>query len=213
MKINTLLKNKILFYPLFIIFLMIVVLFILKNEFQNLILLILTYVSTCYISNNNNIRLGISILVLSLFSIPKKSFWPWKERETFKESATANKSKTKKDKTTKSKKKGEKNKSKKKGEISDSEISSMAKNLHGELKTLNGLVNDPKQMSMELKKQGIKNVDNKIIKEKQEELKQHMSDITPFIEKTEKLLEMFKSSGLINLVDKFSHLMPQNMIS
>ena len=196
MKINTLINNKMLFYPLFIIFLAIVILFILKNEFQNLVLVVLTYVLTCYFTKKINIRLGISILVLILFRIPKKSFWPWKERETFKEGNS-----------------GKKGKKGKKEKFKDSDISSMAINLKSELKTLSDLAKDPNQMSKELKKQGIKNVDNTLVKEKQEELKKHMSDITPFIEKTENLLKMFESSGLINLVDKFSHLMPKNLAS
>lgn len=196
MKINTLINNKMLFYPLFIVFLALVVLLISKNEFQNLVLLVLTYVVTCNFTNKVNIRLGISILALMLIGIPKKSCWPWKEKESFKDGK-----KNKKDKRVKKKKTREM--------VKDSDISNMALNLKNELKTLSDLAKDPEQMSEELKKQGVKNVDMKLIKEKQDELREHMTDITPFIEKTEQLLKMFESSGLIKLVDKFSHLMPK----
>ena len=81
MNINKFLKNKVLFYSMFTLFLMTTVLLILKNEYQNLVLLVLMYFLSGYFSKNTSIKLGLSILTIFVFSKSIKSVWPWKERE------------------------------------------------------------------------------------------------------------------------------------
>jgi len=187
MNINKFLKTKILFYSVFTLFLMTTIFLILKNEFQNLVLLVLTYFLSEYFSKNISVRLGLSILMILVFSKSIKSVWPWKERENM-HSNRKKKQKNKKD-----------------------DVSEMSLKVKKDINKLRGMMSDPKKMKAELEKEGVQNVDNKLIAAKQEELVEHMNNIEPFIKKAENLLKTFEDSGLMSLIDKLGPILPKNL--
>ena len=224
--IKELLQNKYVFYTIFVIAIANILGYISKNDINSLVLFVAIYIICSHFTKNIIIRLLITVIATSFLRGPIKREWHWLEREGY-ENATEEMEDDDDDEP--EEELGEEEEVGEEDEVGEEEEdekfqpmdqnvleSSQIKSLLNNAKSANsGNLSDQKK-NLDAQYQNIQalldpklagkntNLDTKELKIKQDQLKNHMKDMQPIIDSTQKLLQTFESSGIMSMLDKLA---------
>jgi hypothetical protein len=214
--IKELLQNKYVFYTIFVIAIANILGYISKNDINSLVLFVAIYIICSHFTKNIIIRLLITVIATSFLRGPIKREWHWLEREGFRpEEEVGEEEEVEEEEEVGEEEEVEEDE---KFQPMDQNVleSSQIKSLLNNAKSANsGNLSDQKK-NLDAQYQNIQalldpklagknpNLDTKELKIKQDQLKNHMKDMQPIIDSTQKLLQTFESSGIMSMLDKLA---------
>jgi len=172
------LKNKYVFYAIFVIAIANLLGYLAMKDYESLILFVSIYALSTYFSKKTILNLSVAVLGTALLRKPLRGGWHWYERE-----GLAN------NKKGGNKKEGYKeNEEKEQMMLLDKKDTEVEKQ-YNELKNIVGEKNIPKN--------------EKDLKEQQALIMSQMHDMAPLMENAKDLIKTFESSGMMKLLDRF----------
>jgi hypothetical protein len=172
------LKNKYVFYAIFVIAIANLLGYLAMKDYESLILFVSIYALSTYFSKKTILNLSVAVLGTALLRKPLRGGWHWYERE-----GLAN------NKKGGNKKEGYKeNEEKEQMMLLDKKDTEVEKQ-YNELKNIVGEKNIPKN--------------EKELKEQQALIMSQMHDMAPLMENAKDLIKTFESSGMMKLLDRF----------
>ena len=188
-----LLKNKYVFYAVFVLAIANVLGYIANQNFESLTLFVAVYILSTYFSKRVVLNLIISMVVAAFFGSHGQHSWPWLEREGLKNS---------------NKREGMKKKEGMKRKEGMKEAAS--NDLLKEILSNNGMSKENLTGQMDLLENMLKNNEsmaNQSLNPKDIQLQ--MKQMEPLIKNAQNLLDTFKNSGILDMIDKISGVLPK----
>jgi len=174
------LKNKYVFYAIFVIAIANLLGYLAMRDYESLILFVSIYALSTYFSKKTILNLSVAVLGTALLRKPLRGGWDWYEREGLK-----NKNEGGNDKEGLT----EKNKEEKEQMMLLNKKDTEIEKQYNELKNIVGEKNIPKN--------------GKELKEQQAQIMSQMHDMAPLMENAKDLIKTFESSGMMKLLDRF----------
>lgn len=171
------LKNKYVFYAIFVIAIANLLGYLAMKDYESLILFVSIYALSTYFSKKTILNLSVAVLGTALLRKPLRGGWHWYERE-----GLANKKNG-------GKKEGYKEKEEKEQMMLLDKKDTEVEKQYNELKNIVGEKNIPKN--------------EKELKEQQALIMSQMHDMAPLMENAKDLIKTFESSGMMKLLDRF----------
>lgn len=172
------LKNKYVFYAIFVIAIANLLGYLAMKDYESLILFVSIYALSTYFSKKTTLNLSVAVLGTALLRKPLRGGWHWYERE-----GLAN------NKKEGNKKEGYKEKEEKEQMMLLDKKDTEVEKQYNELKNIVGEKNIPKN--------------EKELKEQQALIMSQMHDMAPLMENAKDLIKTFESSGMMKLLDRF----------
>lgn len=177
------LKNKYVFYVLFVIAVGNLLGYLAIEDYESLTLFVAIYALSTYFSKNTIINLSAAILGTALVRAPmRRKAWPWYEREGLenkekKEDSVAAASEEEED------------------EVTGKNLMALGGNLAGQFQKIKNKIGS---------EGGIKALvsETKDLSQNQEALMEQMQSMAPLMANAEKLLKTFESTGMMKMVDR-----------
>ena len=174
------LKNKYVFYAIFVIAVANLLGYLALKDYESLILFVAIYALSTYFSKRTILNLSVAVLGTALLRKPLRGGWHWYEKEGFKDG------------------KGKKKKGKKREQmmlLNKNDKNTDIEKQYNELKNIVGEKNIPKN--------------GKELKEQQALIMSQMQDMAPLMENAKDLIKTFESSGMMKLLDRFMPMIEQ----
>lgn len=171
------LKNKYVFYAIFVIAIANLLGYLAMKDYESLILFVSIYALSTYFSKKTILNLSVAVLGTALLRKPLRGGWHWYEREGLANKKGGNK------------KEGYKEKEEKEQMMLLDKKDTEVEKQYNELKNIVGEKNIPKN--------------EKELKEQQALIMSQMHDMAPLMENAKDLIKTFESSGMMKLLDRF----------
>ena len=172
------LKNKYVFYAIFVIAIANLLGYLAMKDYESLILFVSIYALSTYFSKKTILNLSVAVLGTALLRKPLRGGWHWYEREGLENNKKGG-----------NKKVGYKEQEEKEQMMLLDKKDTEVEKQYNELKNIVGEKNIPKN--------------EKELKEQQALIMSQMHDMAPLMENAKDLIKTFESSGMMKLLDRF----------
>jgi hypothetical protein len=211
------LKNKYVFYAIFVIAVANLLGYLAMEDYESLILFVAIYALSTYFSKETPLNLSIAILGTALLRRTLRREWYWYEKEGFEGGEEGFKEGNELEAAEKAKKEAEEsletmnsNDDDDVEPASDEEEDLVSKSKN-KIDVAGSLEEQYNQLKDILGKDGEKYIarDANALKERQAQMMEQMQTMAPLMENAKDLLKTFESSGMMKLVDRFMPMIEQ----
>ena len=213
------LKNKYVFYAIFVIAVANLLGYLAMEDYESLILFVAIYALSTYFSKKTILNLSVSILGTALLRRSLRREWYWYEKEGFEDGKEGLKEGNEFEAAEKAAKDEEEGIEMMNADQDDShdvepasdEEEDLVSKSKNKIDIAGSLEEQYNQLKDILGKDGEKYIakDANALKERQAQIMEQMQTMGPLMENAKDLLKTFESSGMMKLVDKFMPMIEQ----